>query len=360
MNFKRIKRAAASVLLLSAVGLVLAACSGKKNSSNGKTTEHSIALVTNNTGVDDHSFNQSAWEGLQKYGKKYGLKKGTGGYNYFESSSASDHVPNIEQAINAKYQTIVGVGYELTSAIKSEAKKHPKTNFIMIDNTINAKNVVSATFKSQDSSYLAGIAAAYTTKTNVVGFVGGAHSVIIDMFDAGFTQGVKDGAKAQGKKIKILNQYVGNFTSTDKAKTIAQSMYANKADVIYHAAATAGEGVFSEAKAINQKRSAANKVWVIGVDSDQSSLGAYTDKNGKKSNFTLTSVMKGIGKVCYDIAVKTHEGKFPGGKHLVYGVKGNGTYVLKGNMNAKSWKAVQKAKQAIIAGKVKVPTTPKS
>lgn len=199
----KIKKVLSISILLSAVGLSMAACSNKSSSSNAKNADHSIALVTNNTGVDDHSFNQSAWEGLKRYGKAHDLLKGNGGYNYFESSSASDHIPNIEQAINAKYKTIVGVGYELGDAINTESKKHPKNNFIMIDNVINRKNVASATFKSNDASYLAGYAAAYTTKTNVVGFVGGAHGVILNLFDAGFAKGVADAAKEQNKKSKL-------------------------------------------------------------------------------------------------------------------------------------------------------------
>jgi basic membrane protein A len=357
VKFSQIIKASGIVL---AAGMLLTACSNSSKSSKGKSTKDSIALVTNNTGVDDHSFNQSAWQGLKAYGKKYGLRKGTGGYNYFESSSASDHVPNIESAISAKYKTIVGVGIELTDPIRSESKKHPKTNFLLIDNVVKRPNVVSATFKSQDSCYLAGLAAAYTTKTNKVGFIGGGHNAVIDLFEAGYLAGVKAGAKAQGKKIKVYDDYVGNFTGVDKAKIIAKSMYAHGADVVMHAAATAGEGLFQEAKDINQKQPADKKVWAIGVDSDQSSLGKYTASDKKKSNFTLTSVMKGCDTVCEDIATKAHQGKFPGGKHLVYGLEHNGTYVLKGNQSDKCWAAVQKARKDIIAGKIKVPTDPKS
>lgn len=355
--FTKTKKVLSFSVILAALGLTATACANK-SANNAKSSNHSVALVTNNTGVDDHSFNQSAWQGLQKYGKSHDLLKGPGGYNYFESSSASDHVPNIEQAIKANYKTIVGVGYELGDAIKSEAAKHPKNNFIMIDNVINKKNVASATFKSNDASYLAGVAAAYTTKTNVVGFVGGAHGVILDLFDAGFAKGVYDAAKAQHKKIQILNAYVGNFSSVDKANAIAKAMYARKADVIYQVAATAGEGVFQEAKNINAKKAASDRVWVIGVDSDQSSLGQYTDKNGKAANFTLTSTIKGIGTAVADIANRAYNNDFPGGKHFVYGLKGNGTYVLKGNMSNAAWAAVETAKQNIIAGKIKVPTTP--
>ena len=202
------------------------------------------------------------------------------------------------------------------------------------------------------------MAAAYTTKTNKVGFIGGAKSSIIDLFEAGFKQGVADGAKALHKKISVQTQYIGNFTSTDKAKSIAQSMYANRADIIYQAAGNAGNGVFQEGKDYNQARPAAKKVWVIGVDVDQSNLGNYKSKDGKKENFTLTSVLKGLDVATKSIANDAYNGKFPGGKHLVYSLKGNGVYITKGNLNAKTWAAVQKARQQIIDGKIKVATAP--
>lgn len=247
----------------------------------------------------------------------------------------------------------------LSDSVKTAAAKYPKKNFVIIDDVITGKkNVVSATFKSNDSSYLAGVAAAYTTKTNTVGFIGGAKSSVIDLFEAGYIQGVKDTAKKLGKKITILDQYIGDFTSTDKAKSIAQSMYAKKADIIYQAAGSAGNGVFQEAKDLNSEKAVNDKVWVIGVDIDQTSQGKYTAKGGQKSNFTLTSVLKGLNFAVKDIANKAYDGKFPGGKHLVYGLQHNGVSLTKGNLNSKAWKAVQQARQGIIDGKIKVATSP--
>lgn len=345
-------------LVFASLGLITSACSGQRNGSNGKQSKHSIALITDSNGVDDRSFNQAAWNGFKAYGKEHGLKRGNGGYQYFESSSASDYVPNMTQAVNAKFQTIYGVGYMLTDAIKTSAQKHPKNNFVIIDDVAKSKNICSVTFKSNEASYLAGVSAAQTTKSNVVGFVGGAHSTVIDLFDAGFTKGVKDEAKKEGKHITILNQYVGNFTSADKAKSIAQSMYAKKADVVYHAAGNAGNGVFQEAKSINQTRPSNKKVWVIGVDSDQDAQGKYTAKGGQKSNFTLTSALKGLKYAVKDTADRAYKGKFPGGKHLVYGLQHDGVSVTRGHMSTKAWNAVQSARKDILAGKINVPTHP--
>ena len=359
MNVK-FKKILSFGVVLASVGLILTACSGKKSGqSANKDTKHGIALITDENGVDDHSFNQAAWSGFKAYGKEHGLKQGKGGYQYFQSSSAADFTPNFDQAATAGYQTIFGVGYQLADAVKQAAKKNPKKNFVIIDSVDSGiKNVASATFESNQASYLGGLAAAYTTKTNKVGFIGGAKSSIIDLFEAGFKQGVADGAKALHKKISVQTQYIGNFTSTDKAKSIAQSMYANRADIIYQAAGNAGNGVFQEGRDYNQARPAAKKVWVIGVDVDQSNLGNYKSKDGKKENFTLTSVLKGLDVATKSIANDAYNGKFPGGKHLVYSLKGNGVSITKGNLNAKTWAAVQKARQQIIDGKIKVATAP--
>ena len=135
-------------------------------------------------------------------------------------------------------------------------------------------------------------------------------------------------------------------------------MYTDGADIIYQAAGNAGNGVFTEAKTRNKATTAAKKVWVIGVDVDQANLGNYTSKDGKKANFTLTSVLKGLRFACKDIADKAYDGKFPGGKVISYGLAHDGVSVTKGNLDAKTWKAVQAARKQILAGKIKVATTP--
>ncbi len=143
-------------------------------------------------------------------------------------------------------------------------------------------NVLSATFKDNEASYLAGIAAAYTTETNVVGFIGGVKGEVIDRFDAGFKAGVDAGAKELGKEIKVLNQYAGDFSAPDKGRSIAKGMYAQNADIIFHASGGTGNGVFQEAKSLNE--SGDKKVWVIGVDRDQSDEGEYTLNGEKKTS----------------------------------------------------------------------------
>src|SRR5699024_1439832 len=340
--------------------LLLGACGGgnSKTDDSGaaaKKTEAPAALITDTGGVDDRSFNQSAWEGLQEWGKKEGLKRGNDGFQYFQSSNESDYVPNIDQALTAGFKTIFGIGYKLQPAIAEQAKDNPDTNLVIVDDAAEGDNIVSATFKDNEAAYLAGIAAAHMTETDKVGFVGGVKGEVIDRFDAGFKAGIDAAAKDMDKDITVLNQYAGDFSAPDKGRSIAQGMYSQGADIIYHASGATGNGVFQEAKSRNESND--DKVWVIGVDRDQEDEGNYK-KDGKTENFTLTSTLKGVGTVVEDLAQKSADGKFPGGDHLEYGLKEDGVGLTDGQLSDEAKEAIESAKQDIIDGKIEVPETP--
>ncbi|MEI5994408.1 BMP family lipoprotein [Candidatus Enterococcus mansonii] len=348
-----------------ALTVALAACGGgKKDSaggdSKGEDKDHSVVVITDIGGVDDRSFNQSAWEGLQAWGKEHGLKKGAEGFDYIQSNDASEYVTNIDTAVSNGFKTVFGIGYLLTDSISTAADANPDTQFGIIDSVIEGKdNVVSATFKDQEAAYLAGVAAAYTTKTNTVGFIGGEEGAVIDRFEAGFHQGVIDTAKELKKDIKVEVEYAASFGEPAKGKALAASMYQKGADIIYHASGGTGQGVFQEAKDLNETGSK-DKVWVIGVDSDQDKEGAYKTKDGKEDNFTLTSTLKGVGAAVQDISNRALEDKFPGGEHLVYGLKDGGVDLTDGYLSDEAKTAVEKAKEKIIAGDIKAPEAPKN
>ncbi|MFV1433833.1 BMP family ABC transporter substrate-binding protein, partial [Klebsiella pneumoniae] len=120
-------------------------------------------------------------------------------------------------------------------------------------------NVASVVFADNESAYLAGIAAAKTTKTKTVGFVGGMESEVITRFEKGFEAGVK----SVDKSIKIKVDYAGSFGDAAKGKTIAAAQYASGADIVYQVAGGTGAGVFSEAKSRNESLKEADKVWVL-------------------------------------------------------------------------------------------------
>lgn len=334
---KKIASAIAATLML---GTVLVGC-GNGNSGSEKV-KHTAALVTDGGSIDDKSFNQSAWEGLEAWGKENKLEKGVNGYNYAQSNSDADFTPNINKLIKAKYSTIFGIGYKLAPAIKKTAKQNPKTNFVIIDDVVPGKNVASVTFKSEQSSFLAGVAAAETTKTNKVGFLGGVKSDVITTFEKGFIQGVH----AVNPKIAVDVKYAGSFTKADLGQSMATAMYNNGEDVIFHAAGGTGAGAFTAAKNLAKN---GKKVWVIGVDQDQKADGAY-----KGGNVTLASAVKEVGNAAKDIANKAMKDKFPGGKVVTYDLKSKGVDLVNDNMSDSAWKAVQQYKQKIIKGDLTV------
>lgn len=334
---KKIASAIAATLML---GTVLVGC-GNGNSGSEKV-KHTAALVTDGGSIDDKSFNQSAWEGLEAWGKENKLEKGVNGYNYAQSNSDADFTPNINKLIKAKYSTIFGIGYKLAPAIKKTAKQNPKTNFVIIDDVVSGKNVASVTFKSEQSSFLAGVAAAETTKTNKVGFLGGVKSDVITTFEKGFIQGVH----AVNPKITVDVKYAGSFTKADLGQSMATAMYNNGEDVIFHAAGGTGAGAFTAAKNLAKN---GKKVWVIGVDQDQKADGAY-----KGGNVTIASAVKEVGNAAKDIANKAMKDKFPGGKVVTYDLKSKGVDLVNDNMSDSAWKVVQQYKQKIIKGDLTV------
>ncbi|MBO4106643.1 BMP family lipoprotein [Streptococcus suis] len=344
--------------VVSLAALTLAACGSRtSNSSSSESSSDSAvkaAIVTDVGGVDDRSFNQSAWEGLTAWGEENGLAENTD-YTYFQSASESDYVTNLDSAVSGGYNLIFGIGFALESAIAEVAPNNPDTHYVIVDSVVpDQDNVVSVGFADHEASYLAGVAAAKSTKTNHIGFIGGMEGVIIDRFEAGFVAG----AKSVNPDIKVTVDYAGSFADAAKGQTLAAAQYAAGADVIFHASGGTGNGVFAAAKAENETRNEADKVWVIGVDRDQSAEGEYTSKDGKASNFVLASTLKEVGTSVKDIANKAIAGEFPGGEVLQFTLADGGVELAETNLSTEASEAVAAAKKAILDGSVTVPEAP--
>ena len=324
------------LVAVAVVGLVACARGGRGGSAADSKVR--AAIITDSAGVDDKSFNQSAWEGLQAWGKANKLEKDSG-YTYFQSNSESDFATNLSSAVDQNYNLIFGVSFRLHDAISESAKDNEKINYVIIDDVIkDQKNVESVLFADNEGAYLAGIAAAMQSQNKKVGFIGGQKSDTITRFEAGFTAG----AKSVKPDIDVQVQYAESFNDAAKGSTIASTMYASGADVIY--------------KEINEKLSADSnkKVWVIGVDRDQSAEGNYTSSDKKKSNFVLTSTIKQVGTVVKDIANDQVKGKeFEGGKTKTYGIKDGGVDIVTSSLPSDIKDAVVKAKDQIKNGELK-------
>ncbi|WP_078948179.1 BMP family ABC transporter substrate-binding protein [Streptomyces griseus] len=341
---------AVAVVALAATGCGESSSGSKSSdSSSGSYSGKGIGLAYDIGGKGDQSFNDAAYAGFQKAEKEF--KIGGRDIEPQDGESDADKVQRLEQLAKAGYNPVIGVGFVYGPAVQQVAAKFPKTTFgIIDDDKAKAKNVADMVFSEEQSSYLAGVAAAKASKKNHIGFIGGVDIPLIHKFEAGYVQG----AKSVDPKIKIESQYLtqtaqeGGFSSPDKGKDAASGQIEAGADVLYHAAGLSGQGVISEA--------ASNKVWAIGVDSDQykqSALAAYKD-------YILGSALKNVGGAVYNLVKSVYEGKPLTG--VVRGSLSNdGVGFADTNPKYKAMtdvvEAVNKAEQDIIGGKVTVKTS---
>ncbi|MBE1553404.1 BMP family lipoprotein [Sporosarcina limicola] len=307
--------------LVLAAGTILGACGADKGKEKGTPSTSgkdkaafSVAMVTDIGGVDDKSFNQSAWAGVEKYGKKNNLEKADGGYDYLESVGEADYNPNLNKLVRRDFDLVFGIGHMMESSVKEVAEQKPDTKFAIVDAVVESPNVASIMFKEQEGSFLAGVAAARMTKSNKIGFVGGMTLPVIERFEAGFIAGVA----AVNPDIKVDIQYTEAFNKAELGKAAANRMYSSGVDIIFHAAGGTGNGVFSEAK--ERKKADPNAyVWVIGVDSDQ-----YAEGKIDNNNITMTSMLKRVDIAVENVSDLANDDKFPGGKTTTYGIAEDG------------------------------------
>lgn len=311
----------------------------------------SLIMISDQGGIDDKSYNQSAWEGVQAYGQEHGLEKGVGGYNYIHAQQDSEYINSLMQAVNANFDLIVGLGFKLLAPFEEVAAQFPDRHFVIIDEESEMDNIASLNFKDNEAAFLAGVAAASTTKTNKIGFIGGMESFTIDRFRAGF----EEGAKAVNPDIEIMVEHVGSFSDPSRAKQQAAVMYSSGVDVIYQAAGNSGNGVFSEAKDIIQNNPE-EEIWVIGVDKDQHDEGTI-EVNGETRSLTLTSTLKEVGNTLHQFANEVNKEGFTS-ENRIYGLKEEGVNLTKGQLTKEVEDLVESYRQQIIDSEINVPDTP--
>jgi basic membrane protein A and related proteins len=349
---RRISRITVAGAATASLALALAACGGTSTSSSSSSDakdDKGLAIAYDVGGKGDQSFNDAAFAGLEQAKKEFSYE--TADIEPTDGETDADKQQRLESLAKQGYNPVVGIGYAYAAAIEGAAEKYPDVTFgIVDDSTIEADNVADLVFSEEQASYLAGVAAAKSTKTDVVGFVGGVDVPLIHKFQAGFEQGVKD----TDATIEVLSQYLtqtaeeGGFSSPDKGKTAAEGQIEKKADVVYAAAGLSGQGVIEAA--------AANGVWAIGVDSDQykqEALAKYKDS-------ILTSAMKGVATSVYNLAKSVEDGKPESG--IVRGDLESGEVSLS-DSNPKFaddtdlQEAISTAKEKIISGDIKVKSS---
>lgn len=226
----------------------------------GNGADFKIGLITDVGGVNDGSFNQSAWEGLQRAMADLGVEA-----NYLESATDADYVPNIETFIDEEYDLIISVGYMLADATKAAAEANPDVKFAIIDDaTIELDNVSCLMFKQEQASYLVGYVAGLMTETNNIGFVIGMANDNMNLFGYGYCAGALDA----NPDVTIQQFNANSFADSATGKTNANTAITNGADIVFHAAGATGLGVIEACQEAG--------VYAIGVDSDQSGIAPNT------------------------------------------------------------------------------------
>jgi basic membrane protein A and related proteins len=329
--------AVATVLLAS----VFAALRGGSASAAHKAT-FSACLVTDIGGLNDKSFNHLAYVGLLK-AEKQGIKG-----RVIQSHSGSDYIPNLQACVKSGAGITIGVGFLMDKAMDTIATSFPKNKFAIVDDDVTfmkhkPKNVSGLLFKEQEAGYLVGYAAGLYVKATggtAVGSVGGLKIPPVDRYIAGF----QFGAKKADPGIQVFNDYSNDFVKQAICKEKALNQIAQGSTVEFQVAGQCGLGVLDAAKE--------KKIFGIGVDADQGSLGSPV----------MTSALKKVDVAVFDAITSAKAGKLAGGKNAVFDAKVNGVGYGKWSpkVSAKIKSAVAAQFALLKAGKIKgIPATVK-
>lgn len=291
-----------------AVFAILAAACGGTSSTTETTAKPTFKAceVTDTGGVDDKSFNQTAWKGVLDAGKDFGIET-----KVLESQSEADYETNINSLIGENCDIIITVGFLLGDATKAAAEANPDQKFAIVDFAYDPAlpNVLGLVFNTAEAGFLAGYVAAGTTQTGTIGTFGGINigGPVTDFMD-GYVWGARYYNAQNGTDVKVLGWdpeakdglFVGNFESKDDGRTMGQSLIDEGADIILPVAGPVGQGT----AALAQER---GDVGIIGVDTDwYVSIPTYKE-------VYVTSVMKNMDVAVYDAIKQAMDGTFEGG-----------------------------------------------
>jgi basic membrane protein A and related proteins len=329
----------AGVLLLTA--LSLSGCGGA--SATEDKSKIKVGIVFDIGGKDDLSFNAAAWQGVQRAAKDLPIV-----LRDIEPGTPNAIEPAMRAFAERNFDLIIGVGFAQQPIIDQVAADYPHIQFAIIDGVSKLPNVASLVFKEHEGSYLVGILAAKTSRTGTIGFLGGMDIGLIHRFAKGY----EEGAKSVNPNIRVIENYVGvtdgAWNNPGKGKELSLAQIGKGADVIFTAAGNSGLGAFDAVEQQGKQDGRATH-FVIGVDSNQ---------NMVKPGFVLTSMVKRVDNVVYDIVKEVVNHQFSPGVH-VFGLDKDGVGYAMDDFNKPlvSQEAIQEAeaaKKKIIDGEIKV------
>jgi basic membrane protein A and related proteins len=300
-----------SVLMV--VALALSACSKAAGD-----TKYKVCQVSDTGGIDDKSFNATAWKGVTDAETQLGVSG-----KFLESTDASDYAKNIQAFMDEGCDLIITVGFALADDTKAAAAANPDQKFSIVDYNYGEiiPNVVAQSYQTDQAAFLVGYVSAGVSKTGVVGTFGGANYSTVSIFMDGFARGVEYYNTKHSTSVKVLGwdtatqtgTFTDDFVDLSKAKTVAENMMDEGADIIMPVGGSIGLGA---AQAITERTTAEAPIYLVGVDSDW-----YNFASDYKA-IILTSVKKNMDTVTTGVIKSAMDGSFKGG--LYVGTLANG------------------------------------
>jgi basic membrane protein A and related proteins len=265
-----------------------------------------VCQITDTGGIDDKSFNQTAWKGIQDAEEEFGIRS-----NFLESQEVADYEKNLNAFLEEGCDLIVTVGYLIGDATLAAAEANPDVKFSIVDYAYEEPpdNLIGQVFETDEAAFLAGYVAAAVTKTGKVGTFGGLPIPTVTIFMDGFYKGVMKYNEVKGTNVEVLGwnpatpdtgAFTMDFDDQQKGREMAVSLMDEGADIIMPVAGPVGLGA---AAAIQERGNA----YVIGVDSD------WFLTSPEYASVTLTSVMKLMDSTTMQVIESVIDGTFEGG-----------------------------------------------
>lgn len=327
--------------VLIVASMVLTACGGGAGGGGLK-----VGMVTDLGGIDDKSFNATAYAGIQQAIDELGVEG-----KYLESTQQADYEKNIQQFLDEETDLIVTVGFLLGDATKAAAEANPEAKFAIVDFAYDPTipNVLGLVFATDQASFLAGYAAAASTKTGKVATWGGINIPPVADFMIGFEAGVNYYNAQKGTEVEVLGwsseaadgSFIGNFESLDDGRSVTESLVQEGADIVMPVAGPAGLGGAAYC-------AESGSCMVIGVDTD------WTVSASEYSDVILTSVLKNMNVAVFEAVKTVQDGTFAGGLYVgVLANNGVGLADVKGASDELK-SELDAVKQGIIDGAIAV------
>ena len=252
-----------------------------------------VGLQLSIGGLGDLSFNDSAFAGLERAQRSYGIE--------FETAPWENPLLNaehLEKWAQADFDLILAVGYGNAAPVSEVAARYPDQRFAIVDVTSEGNNVWSAVYREYEGDFVVGVLAALVTQTRMVGFIGGGVTPVVRRIELGYAHGVRN----VDSSISFISDYTGEFDDPAKGRMLAETQYVLGVDVIYQVAGRCGLGAIEAAGEFGK--------WIISTGGDHSDLAPHA---------VLTSRIKNVGKPIQDVIQAVVEDRFEGGVVKSYG-----------------------------------------